>query len=291
MLHRTREFSVRMAALFFAGTASVDVAVRSCPGASVRPTGKDKLSATSRRSNGCRIRKHTGSMADSSTPLNNLIEFEVLTNQPGGVGGMSFNNARHREIHIELVMLNERTFDSWRRGHRSVLLSIGGRRSWMLRIRTQALRKHDSNNSIAFRANSHMLASRSALPVSRVITASTGPQTAMHEWPAHPVRFPLGPLAPVSLKPQVAPSLFDAACEQLRIRLAGRTHVGHILRGHAEQRRSARERVDHGPSKIVTDAPGTATSAALINPPPDDSATARAGSILQESAYRTAERS
>jgi hypothetical protein len=44
-------------------------------------------------------------------PPGNLIEFEVITNQPGGVGGMWFNNARHREIHIELVMLNERTFD------------------------------------------------------------------------------------------------------------------------------------------------------------------------------------
>lgn len=44
-------------------------------------------------------------------PAGTLIEFEVLTNQPGGVGGMWFNNARHREIHIELVMLDERTFD------------------------------------------------------------------------------------------------------------------------------------------------------------------------------------
>jgi hypothetical protein len=44
-------------------------------------------------------------------PPGNLIEFEVITNQPGGVGGMWFNNARHREIHIELVMLNDRTFD------------------------------------------------------------------------------------------------------------------------------------------------------------------------------------
>ena len=36
-------------------------------------------------------------------PSGNLIEFEVITNQPGGVGGMWFNNARHREVHIELV--------------------------------------------------------------------------------------------------------------------------------------------------------------------------------------------
>jgi hypothetical protein len=44
-------------------------------------------------------------------PPGNLIEFEVITNQPGGVGGMWFNNARHREVHIELVFLDERTFD------------------------------------------------------------------------------------------------------------------------------------------------------------------------------------
>jgi hypothetical protein len=44
-------------------------------------------------------------------PPGNLIEFEVITNQPGGVGGMWFNHARHREIHIELVILNNQTFD------------------------------------------------------------------------------------------------------------------------------------------------------------------------------------
>ena len=44
-------------------------------------------------------------------PQGNLIEFEVITNQPGGVGGMWFNNARHREIHIRLELLNDRTFD------------------------------------------------------------------------------------------------------------------------------------------------------------------------------------
>ena len=37
----------------------------------------------------------------------NLIEFEILTNQPGGVGGMWFNNARHREVRIQLQMLND----------------------------------------------------------------------------------------------------------------------------------------------------------------------------------------
>ena len=41
----------------------------------------------------------------------NLMEFEVITNQPGGVGGMWFNNARHRETHITLVVLDNRTFD------------------------------------------------------------------------------------------------------------------------------------------------------------------------------------
>ncbi len=44
-------------------------------------------------------------------PPGNLIEFEVITNQPGGVGGMWFNNVRHREIHIELVMIEDQTFD------------------------------------------------------------------------------------------------------------------------------------------------------------------------------------
>ena len=37
----------------------------------------------------------------------NLIEFEILTNQPGGVGGMWVNNARHREVRIQLQMLND----------------------------------------------------------------------------------------------------------------------------------------------------------------------------------------
>jgi hypothetical protein len=46
-----------------------------------------------------------------SDPPGNLIEFEVITNQPGGVGGMWFNNARHREIHIELALLSDRVFD------------------------------------------------------------------------------------------------------------------------------------------------------------------------------------
>src|ERR1700694_96930 len=70
------------------------------------------------------------------------------------------------------------------------------------------LRRHVSNSWIALRAKSHMFASRSALPVSTVITASTGPETAMQAGPAgSPYRLPLGPVAPVSLKPQVAPRL------------------------------------------------------------------------------------
>jgi hypothetical protein len=44
-------------------------------------------------------------------PPGNLMEFEVITNQPGGVGGMWFNHARHRETHIELVILNNQSFD------------------------------------------------------------------------------------------------------------------------------------------------------------------------------------
>lgn len=36
----------------------------------------------------------------------NLAEFEVLTNQPGGVGGLWFNPARHREIRIQLQCFN-----------------------------------------------------------------------------------------------------------------------------------------------------------------------------------------
>jgi hypothetical protein len=43
-----------------------------------------------------------GQFVDSGSTL---IEFEVMTNQPGGVGGMWFNHARHREIHIELQLL------------------------------------------------------------------------------------------------------------------------------------------------------------------------------------------
>lgn len=41
---------------------------------------------------------------------NNLIEFEILTNQPEGVGGMWFNNARHREVRIRWQMLPDGGF-------------------------------------------------------------------------------------------------------------------------------------------------------------------------------------
>ena len=111
MLHGTREFSIRMAVLFFAGTASVDGAAqvlsqRECEtnwqGQTIRGVTQIEWLPYSQ------THRIYGRFFD---PSNNLIEFEVLTNQPGGVGGMWFNNARHREIHIELVMLNERTFD------------------------------------------------------------------------------------------------------------------------------------------------------------------------------------
>jgi len=41
---------------------------------------------------------------------NNLIEFEIMTNQPQGVGGMWFNNARHRELHVHWQMLADGSF-------------------------------------------------------------------------------------------------------------------------------------------------------------------------------------
>lgn len=37
----------------------------------------------------------------------NLIELEVMTNQPGGVGGLWFNHARHRETHIDLRIVGD----------------------------------------------------------------------------------------------------------------------------------------------------------------------------------------
>ena len=37
----------------------------------------------------------------------NRAEFEVLTNQPGGVGGLWLNHARHREPRIQLQFLND----------------------------------------------------------------------------------------------------------------------------------------------------------------------------------------
>jgi hypothetical protein len=40
----------------------------------------------------------------------NLAEFEVLTNQPGGVGGLWLNHARHRETRIQLQLLNDGGF-------------------------------------------------------------------------------------------------------------------------------------------------------------------------------------
>jgi hypothetical protein len=40
------------------------------------------------------------------TASGDLVELEVFTNQPGGVGGMWFNNARHREIHVRVQLLN-----------------------------------------------------------------------------------------------------------------------------------------------------------------------------------------
>ena len=58
-----------------------------------------------------RIRKPIGIYGQFHDPQRNLIEFEIITNQPGGVGGMWFNNARHRETHIKLVVLNNQTFD------------------------------------------------------------------------------------------------------------------------------------------------------------------------------------
>lgn len=39
--------------------------------------------------------------------LGNLAEFEVLTNQPGGVGGLWLNHARHRETRIQLQLLED----------------------------------------------------------------------------------------------------------------------------------------------------------------------------------------
>ena len=48
-----------------------------------------------------------------------------------------------------------------------------------------------------------LLASRSALPVSSVMTCSARPATAMQEWPTgSPWRFLAGPVAPVSDRPQ-----------------------------------------------------------------------------------------
>lgn len=41
---------------------------------------------------------------------NNLIEFEILTNQPQGVGGMWFNNARHRDVRIHWQMMPDGGF-------------------------------------------------------------------------------------------------------------------------------------------------------------------------------------
>jgi len=41
---------------------------------------------------------------------NNLIEFEIMTNQTQGVGGMWFNNARHRELHVRWQMLADGGF-------------------------------------------------------------------------------------------------------------------------------------------------------------------------------------
>jgi len=43
-------------------------------------------------------------------PQNTLIEFEIMTNQYQGVGGMWFNNARHREIHIHWQMMPDGGF-------------------------------------------------------------------------------------------------------------------------------------------------------------------------------------
>jgi len=104
-------FVVRALALVFAGAANTDVAAqvlsqRQCEttwqGQTIRGVMQIEWLPYSQ------THRIYGRFFDQS---NTLIEFEVLTNQPGGVGGMWFNNARHREIHIDLVMLNERTFD------------------------------------------------------------------------------------------------------------------------------------------------------------------------------------
>jgi len=82
MLHGTREFSIRMAVLFFAGTASVDVAAqvlsqRECEtnwqGQTIRGVTQIEWLPYSQ------THRIYGRFFD---PSNNLIEFEVLTNQP-----------------------------------------------------------------------------------------------------------------------------------------------------------------------------------------------------------------
>ena len=59
----------------------------------------------------------------------------------------------------------------------------GGRRGPLRK--TQRVAAMQSASSLrAARVNSHMFATRSGLPVSTVMTRSTGPATAMHAWPA-----------------------------------------------------------------------------------------------------------
>src|SRR5580704_7182185 len=63
--------------------------------------------------------------------------------------------------------------------------------------------KFCNRKSSAVAANTCMLASRSALPVSSVIAADSGPANPMQLWPAaSPERLPVGPVAPVSDRPQ-----------------------------------------------------------------------------------------
>src|SRR5258708_36018708 len=63
--------------------------------------------------------------------------------------------------------------------------------------------KFCSSKFSAVLANICMLASRSLLPVSSVITCDCGPATAMQLLPAaSPQRLPVGAVAPVSDRPQ-----------------------------------------------------------------------------------------
>ena len=87
MALRTRWFSVRVAALVFAGSSSVDVAAQVLSQRQCETTWQGQTIRGAMQIEWLPYSQTHRIYGRFFDPSNNLIEFEVLTNQPDGVGG------------------------------------------------------------------------------------------------------------------------------------------------------------------------------------------------------------